>query len=380
MKVGDFLRFRDEFPITRTCTFLNHASRSPIPNRSLKAMEEFLHRSRETGDEFDDEVFQVLENTRTLIARLISATPQEIALMPNTSTGINIALRGLRIQKGENILIPEKEFPANVFPWLNLQPEGVEVRFIPTEKGIVSVDAIEELMDSKTRAVSIGFVNFSQGTRRNLEGIGSLCKEKEIPFIVDGMQGIGELNLDAKNCHIDFLACGGAKWLMSPHGTGFAYIRKDFQDKIKRTFFGWLAVKGPENFEDLLDYSFKPFPGARSFEIGTYPYHDFFGMNESLKLLLEVGMENIEKRVIALTDLLIQKLSEISRPILSPLDPCHRSAILSFGGNNLDRIFSSLRDEGIYVSKREGGIRVSPHFYNTEEEIIALTDVLQKIT
>ncbi|MCH7760010.1 aminotransferase class V-fold PLP-dependent enzyme [candidate division TA06 bacterium] len=382
----DLSNYRDEFPITRTCTFLNHASRSPLPNRSLQAIERFLRKSREDGAEFDEEAFQFLNETRELIARLICASPQEIALFPNTSMGINIAARGLQIQQGENVIIPEKEFPANVFPWLNLQrdsrsgSEGVEVRFIPVEKGVVSPESVEELIDEKTRAVSIGFVDFSRGAKRDLERIGALCEKKGVPFIVDGMQGVGVLNLDVKRCRIDLLACGGAKWLMSPHGTGFTYIREGFQKKIQRTYFGWLAVKGPENFEDLLDYSFKPFPGARSFEVGTYPYHDFYGMKESLILLLEIGIKNIEKRVFTLTDLLIKKLEHTSYSILSPLDTCHRSAILSIGGKNLEGVFSSLTDAGIFVSKREGGIRVSPHFYNTEEEIEKLVDVLKGIT
>lgn len=331
----DFLKYREEFPITRTCTFLNHASRSPIPNRSLRVMEEFTHRIREKGEEFDVEVFRSLEDTRKLIAHLISATSQEIALVFNTSMGINIAVRGLRIQKGENIIIPEREFPANVFPWLNLMSEGVEIRFVPSEKGVVSLNVLESFIDQKTRAVSIGFVDFSTGARRDLLTIGEICKMKGVPFIVDGMQGVGVLKLDVKQCHIDLLACGGAKWLMSPHGTGFAFIREEFQKRIQRTFFSWLSVKGPENFEDLLDYSFNPFPGARGFEVGTYPYHDFLGMNSSLKLLLEVGIENIEKRVLALTDHLIQKLENTPYKILSPLNSCNRSAILSFGGKIL---------------------------------------------
>jgi selenocysteine lyase/cysteine desulfurase len=376
----DLTKYRNEFPITQSCTFLNHASRSPLPERSFRTIEVFFRKTREKGIDNYKEMFQVLTETRGLIARLISANPTEIALVPNTSMGINFAARGLRIKKGENVIIPEKEFPANVFPWLNLQTDGVEIRFARMEGGIVSPENVEELIDGRTRAVSIGFVDFSKGARRDLERIGGICQEKDVPFIVDGMQGVGALNLNVKQYPIDLLACGGAKWLMSPHGTGFAYIRKEFQDKIDKTFFGWLSVKGPENFEDLLDYTVNPFPGARSFEIGTHPYHDYYGMRESLKLLLEVGIENIEKRVFALTDLLIKKLEHTTYSILSPLENCQRSAILSIGGKNLDQAFSSLTEEGIFVSKREGGIRVSPHFYNTEEEIEKLVDVLKKTT
>jgi selenocysteine lyase/cysteine desulfurase len=349
-----------------------------LPEPSLRAIEGFFRKTREKGEDFDEEMFQVLNETRVLIARLISAEPTEIALVPNTTMGINISARGLSIKEGENVIIPEKEFPANVFPWLNLQSGGVEVRYAKMEGGIVPPENVEELIDGKTRAVSIGFVDFSKGARRNLERIGGICQKKDVPFIIDGMQGVGALNLNVKQYPIDLLACGGAKWLMSPHGTGFAYIRKEFQERIDKTFFSWLAVKGPENFEDLLDYSLKPFPGARSFEIGTYPYHDYYGMKESLKLLLDVGIENIEKRVFTLTDLLIKKLEHTPYSILSPLENCQRSAILSIGGKNLDRAYSSLIEAGIFVSKREGGIRVSPHFYNTEEEILRLVEVLRK--
>lgn len=373
----DLSKYQSEFPFTDKLVFMNHASFGPLPQRSWRATEEYYsHLRLEKGGDLDEEAFNKLDEIRALIAGMIKARPEEIAFATNTSYGLNVAAWGLDLKRGDKILLPDVEFPANTYPWTNLRRKGIEVQFVPSKDRCFDIDNFLKAIDAKTKVLSISYVQFFNGFRNDLETIGQICEEKDIFFVVDGIQGVGNLDLDVKECKIDLMACGAQKWLMSSLGAGFLYLSSEAKREVEPSFFGWLGVDWELDFSDLLRFDLKPFPSARRFEIGTHPYAAIWAMHSSLQLLSEVGINNIEPHNLALLDLLIEGLKEKDYRITSSLDPKHRSSILSFSGMDMMNLHQKLRHSRIKVAFREGSIRVAPHFYNTAEEMRRLIELL----
>ncbi len=331
----------------------------------------------EKTEDIDQESFRKLDEIRGFIASMIKAKPEEIAFVPNTSYGLNVAAWGLDLKSGGKILLSDVEFPANVYPWLNLKQKGVSIEFVPSKNRCFDIDNFVKAIDPKTKVLSLSFVQFFNGFKNDLKTIGKICEKKNIFFVVDGIQGVGCLDLDVKECKIDLLACGGQKWFLSSLGTGFFYLSSDAKRKIDPSFFGWMGVDWKLNFSDLFKFDLPPFPQVRKFEIGTYPYSLIWSMHSSLKLLSEVGIKNIETHNLALLDLLINHLKEKNYQITTSLDANHRSSILSFYGENIRSLYEELRKNNIIVSYREGNIRVAPHFYNTADEMGKLIELLE---
>ncbi len=341
-------------------------------------MESYIRESQLPGKHLIERAFRAVAQTREKVSRLIGAEEEEIGIGFNTSFGLNVAIQGLNLKDGENIILSDVEFPANVYPWLNLRSQGVDIRFAKNEKGFTNLERVYELTDDRTRAIGLSWVQFFNGFRNDLKSLGDFCRKRDILSVIDGIQGVGVLSLDVKGLPVDFLSCGGQKWLLSPCGTGFFYCSKEAQQHLDTVFTGWLAVDWHMDFTSLLEYSLKPFEDMRRFEVGTYAYQDVCGFNSALGLLLEVGTESIEKQTLRLTGMLLDYLKESPYQVRSALEPARRSAIVSFSGKENEHLFERLRERGIVVSLREGGIRVSPHFYNTEEEMGRLIETLKE--
>jgi len=374
----DLSSYRKEFPHTESCVYLNHASRSPMSNRSLEAMSRFLKKSATTGQEIDEEAFLALARTRSLLADLLRCSESEIALLPNTGIGINVAAHGIDLRKGENVVLPINEFPSNYYPWAALRRKGVEIKFAQLQKGCVTPETIESAIDSQTRVVSLSGVDYSRGYRPDLSGISDLCRRSRVALVVDGMQVIGVMDFSPRDYGIDLLACGGGKWLMGPQGAGFAYISEEAQNWLKPAFMTWLSFRSSFDFDNLLTRRFDPFPGARKFELGTYAYADYFGLMESLGLISAIGISEIWNTARYVSGLLLDFLKTSSYEILSPTDNSRRSPIVAFTCADVDVLYDDLRKKNFVISKREGAIRVSCHFYNTEDEIQSLIDLLRQ--
>jgi len=375
--------FRRYFPLTKKCIYLNNASEGPLPLPAKRVMERFLHHSSYTENEHDAESFRIVEEVRGKCAKLIGAKSSEIALTTNTSYGLNLVCRGLKLKSGDEVLLPEMEFPANVYPWLNLKSEGIRVRLVKTDNGFFDIDRFCDAITPKTRVFSISFVQFFNGYKNDLKTLGEICKERDIFFVVDGIQGVGNQILDVKRCKIDLLSCGGHKWLLSPPGTGFVYLSSEAKRSLGTPFSGWLSVdwcqgKKKPDFTNLLRYDLRPFETARRFEFGSYPVVDIRGFDACLDILLSAGIKNIEKHNRRLLRLLIDYINSSSGyELKSSLEEKHLSSIINFTGPGIKRLHSKLSQKGIITSLREAGIRVSPHLYNNETEIRKLIGVLE---
>jgi len=278
------------------------------------------------------------------------------------------------------VLTPDREFPANVYPWMQLaRTRGVVYRRVPTCDGAVDEDALRrELQDPAVRAVSVSWVAFASGYTVDLEAIGRACRARGAYFVVDAIQGLGPLALDVRAAQIDVLACGAQKWLLSPWGSGFVYVRRDLIAQLEPNVVSWMAVKGSDDFRRLVDYDLTWREDARRFEFITLPFQDFAGMNASLELIHELGPSAIAHHTAALTDIIVLwAAGQHDVELVTPSVPKHRAGIVSLRMPNAGAVSARLKEAGVSHSLREGAIRLSPYFYNTREEIRRTLGVIE---
>ena len=365
---------RAEFPWAARgeAIYLNNASTGPLPERTLRAIREFDERRGAPHRLSDDVQFATLARSRALVARLIGADDSEVALAVNTSYGINLAAFSLPLGPGDVVLTPDREFPANVYPWMQVaRKRGIVYRRIPTCDGAVDEDALRrELEDPAVRAVSVSWVAFASGYTVDLEAIGRACRARGVYFVVDAIQGLGPLTLDVRALHIDVLACGAQKWLLSPWGSGFVYVRRGLITELEPNAVSWMAVKGSDDFRRLVDYDLTWRDDARRFEFITLPFQDFAGMNASLELMHELGPSAIAHHTAALADIIVLwAAGQHDVELVTPSTPKQRAGIVSLRMPNASAVSLCLKEAGVGHSLREGAIRLSPYFYNTREEI-----------
>lgn len=354
-------------------TYLNSASTGPLPQRTVDAVRHALHLRQAPGRFPDTLIWETLARSRALAAGLIGAQPAEIALATNTSYGINLAAAALPLQAGDIVVAPAGEFPANVYPWMAAsERRGITYRQLPArEDGRVDEAALLEALEHpRVRAVALSWVAFTDGYRCDLAAIGRACRASGAYFVVDAIQGLGALDLDVHACGIDILACGAQKWLLSPWGTGFTYVRESLVAELEPHMVGWTAVQGGDDFSRLLDYDLTWRRDARRFESLTLPVHDFFGFNESVALLTGLGLPAVAAHIEALSTLIVEWAA--ARPhvaLASPADPRQRAGIVSLRLDDVHAASERLTGAGVAHSMREGLIRLSPHCFNTADEV-----------
>lgn len=375
LPIPGLVRLREEMEsVVSSYTFLNHAAVSPLPERVRRAMVDYGRR-RGSFLDFDEEMEKTIEPLRSGLARLIGATPTEIAFVQNTSHGLNLAAQSLPLESGDNVIFCDMEFPSNVYPWMLLeQQEGVEARRIPHDGGGLTLEALEAHADDRTRVVAVSSIQFLTGFRTDLEAIGAWCREHDVYFVVDAIQSVGVVPLDVRACHIDFLSCGAPKWLMGPMGLGFIYCRQDLLEQLTPPMAGCVSVVG---WEDWRDYDLTFPPDAHRFHMGGLNMVGMKGLLAAVELLLEVDVEAIERWTLHLTDQLVADLQERGFRIASNRDADRRSAIVSFSvPGDPEAAHNRLQEAAVVISLREEYIRVSPHGYNTEDEIARVGRVL----
>lgn len=372
----DLTKMRELFPSTQHLTYLNHASVAPLPLPVAEAMQHYLAERSLFGSEALLEWDDRAETIRDSAARLIGAHRDEITFTGSVSHGLNIVAAGLDWKAGDNMICAETEFPANVYPWLNLRRRGVEIRFVPARDNRILVEDVASLMDERTRLVAISFVEFGTGYRNDLQGLAKICHGQGSYLCVDGIQGLGALYLSVAQTPIDFLATQAAKWMLGPVGAGFLFMRRDLQLILDPVMTGWRSVIDQGEY---FRYDSPLRPSAERFEPGSLNFIGLVGMEAALKLLESVGLHEIERRILYLTDQLIAGLQDRGYSITTPIAYREeRSGIICFRHSVHDSamLLERLSQAKVIVSLRGEVIRVSPHFYNTEADIECLLDAL----
>ena len=368
---------REDFPHLKSGQiYFNHASCGPMSNPVRIALENLIkHKSKDEINNYS-KLVSIASETKKILAEMINCSPDRIAFVDNTTNGINILAQGIKLNKGDRILLNDAEFPANIYPFLNLKSEGIEIDFVNSENGIVTAEDVINSIKPETKLVAISIVQFLSGYRVDLEVIGNYCRQKNIIFSVDGIQGLGAITLDVEKCGIDFLSCGTQKWLLGLEGMAFVYVNKSLQEKIKVTNAGWLAVKDAWN---LLDYNLEFRNSASRFQPGTINTFGVYALNASLSLFKKYGFKEIEKSVILNSEHFMNCLNNIGiKLILKDVHKKYFSGIVSFKSQNGEKIFNYLSEKNIICTLRANHIRFSPHFYNNNQEIDKVVDELKK--
>lgn len=369
---------RNTFPyLQNEIIYFNHASTGPVSSLVVNRLSNLLKEKSETKMDDYAAFLKVLDETKFLLSELINCNPERLAFIDNTSNGLNLLAQSIDWKTGDRILLNDVEFPANVYPFLNLTRLGVEVDFVKSENGIVTADQIIDSIKPGTRLVSVSFVQFLSGYKIDLEKVGNYCDENNIIFCVDGIQGVGAMQIDVKKSKIDFLACGTQKWLMGMQGLAFIYIDEVFQRKMIPANVGWLSV---ENAWNLLDYKMELKSSANAFQGGTLNSFGIYAFNTSLKLFKDFGYDNIETEVLSNTNYFIRRLKSIGiECVLHKVSAAELSGIVTIKPKDAERIFDAFEKKKIFCSLREGFIRFAPHFYNTHHEIDKVVEELQII-
>ena len=365
--------FRRDFPELEQVVHLNSAAMSLMPRQAKAALAEALA-DRQVSSEKRSDIRLGRENrTRHRIAKLIRCSPGEICMVTNTSEGLNIIAQGLNLRKGDNVVLGEREHIANVLPWLNLQKQGIHVKRVSSEYGRDYSDSLLAAVDDRTRVVAVSYVGWIDGFRLDLANIGRFCREREIYFSVDAIQGVGAMDLDVSASSISFLSCGGYKWLMSPSGTGFIYVRRDLLPELEPRYLSYLSI---DSDAERFDFRIRLKDDATRFRLGSISDIGIAALERSLDMILGIGIQRVQTHITELNGYAARALAQKGYTIVSDLSPEHRSGIISFHGQDVRAKYDRLIARGIIVSFRNGGIRLSPHFYNNREDIERMLDVL----
>jgi len=366
---------RHDFSILSEITYINAASIGLIPDSAIKEAKRGLE-ERRYGNIYWLNWYREYEKALRLFAKLINASENEVTGIYNTSEGLNLIANSINWVKGGNIITNDLEFPTNMFIWQIIAKKyDLELKVIKNRNGYIDLRDYEEAINDKTIAIAVSWVEFSNGYVHDLEKLAKLAHEHEAYIIVDGIQGVGSLPLDVRKTDIDFLSCGGQKWLMGLTGTGFLYVKKEILEEINPPFAGWLGDAEPFRF-DYREY--KPHPSARRFDLGTQNFVGYIVLKKTLQMINEVGIKNIYKRNINLARMLVESIDGLAE-VASPMPNGEiMSPIISIRVNDAEKFYQKLRENKIYIALRAGNLRISPHLYNNEEDINRFIDGLRK--
>ena len=375
-------RFADlraaEFAALAGAVYLNSASVGPIPDRTRRALDAFNRRRAAPHLLSDPELFEIFAESRRLLAGLLHVTPEEIALATNTSYGLNVAARSLPLTAGDVVVVSDREFPANVYPWLSLRDRGVEVELarLTPEGWPDEAYLLQRVADPRVRVLAVSLVQFSNGYTVDLARLSEATRASGTFLVVDAIQGLGQMPVDLARTPVDILSSGAQKWLLSPWGSGFTYVRRELVPALRPPLAGWMAFEGTDDFSRLTEYGSRLRDDARRFELITLPFQDFAGMNASLGLLLEAGVEHIARHVRDCHGPVLEWARRTGVRIASPTD-ARGSAILCVAPADPVAAHAALRAAGVFCSLREGAIRLSPHLFNTVAEMERVVEILE---
>ena len=376
---------QDEFPHSLQQLFFNSASICLLPKRVQTKMNDSSQRlMADPFSHWRDEIMPMLAGMGETLIRMINADKvEEITPITSTPYGLNALAQSIPWQVGDNVVLCDVEFPANVYPWMNLERDGVEARFVPSRNGGLTVEALAEAVDARTRVVTVSMVQFFTGHRSDLMALGQFCHDRGILFVVDAIQAIGHIPLDVQAMHIDALVTGGQKSLLAAPGTGFMYVREAVCEILRPRFIGG---NGTKDYMFWLDYDITPAPGAARFGMGTPNAVGLVGMTESVKLLRELGVAAIDQHTSAVAQAAMTMLDRIGYEVITPRE-AHAGIVTFVSGRDsaaTDQFINDLREHKVAAVKHldrsgKAHIRFSFHCYNTVEEIDQVETILRQL-
>ncbi len=372
--------FRSQMPVTRRLAYLDHAAVAPLSEPARSAITQWVAQATEQGDVCWPQWDQRCQQVRQLAASIIHADTNEIALIPNTTTGIGLVAEGFPWREGDNMVTLANEFPSNQYPWMNLATRGVQASRVQVPDGQVHVDHLLAACDQRTRLISVSWVGYATGWRIDVPRLVQEAHRRGILVFLDAIQGLGVFPIDVRAWEVDFLAADGHKWMLGPEGAGLLFIRAEHLDLLRPLLVGWNSVQQSHDFSRC-DLDLRP--AAARYEGGSANMAGIAALGASLQLLASAGLTSdaspLADRVVQLTDLAIERLRSIGGLIRSPRVRGHDSGILAFElpGKSPSAVRRHCMERGVVLSVRHGWLRISPHAYNNEHDIDRLVTHLQ---
>jgi cysteine desulfurase / selenocysteine lyase len=370
---------RHEFPVTETKVFLGHGGVCPLPRRVAEAIGHYALNCTQGDQEALLPLFRI-QQTRELAAKILNAKAEEIAFVGPTTLALGYVANGLPFRKGDNILIYHDDYPSNVYPWMALAERGVQVRLINVrELGKIRAIDVQGQVDENTKLVALASCHFISGWRINIPAIGKFLRERKILFCLDAIQTVGAFPTTVE--YVDFLAADAHKWLLGPCAAGIFYVRKEVQEVLKPTVLGWNNVRCP-NYVAQEQIAFQS--GAHRYEAGSDNLLGLVGLHAAMEMLLEVGIDNIAAELLRKRAWLVPAILEKGYTVLQPAAPPENASgivTLFKPETDMKELHAKLETAGIFTSLRSDRsgqqyIRLSPHFYNTDEELKRVIPVL----
>ncbi len=373
--------WRQEMPIHRRWTYLDHAAVAPLSRPAAAAIRHVTGQAESDGDTVWPEWSANIARLRKQFAELLSGDPDDLFVVPNTSTGISLVAEGFPWREGDNVVVPEGEFPSNLFPWLNQKHRGVEVRIVPRRGSRVEIDDLLAQSDARTRIIAVSWVGYASGFRIDLEALVERAHQRGVLVFLDAIQGLGVFPLELDKTPVDFLAADGHKWLLGPEGVGIAMIRAEHREMMRCPIVGWNSVRNAHLFSHA---SFELRPEAARYEAGSANMIGVAGLSASTELFLTViraaGRDAIADRVLELSNYLADGLRRIGATVDRESSRQHQSGIVTFtlGSREPAQIRELAMANRVVISCRGGGVRASVHAYNNESDLDRLIQLLRE--
>jgi cysteine desulfurase/selenocysteine lyase len=373
---SDLQHFRSLFPVTAKCVYFNHAGTGPMSIPAQKAIEHCIETYSSQAEFHPHEYFALVRAARAQVASLLNADVSEIAFTHNTSEGIYIALMNLSLEAGDTVLVMNEVFPAVRYVVEHNFPH-VDKKYVDFS-GHDPVEVVRSNLQKGLKAVVVDYVQFISGETIDVKELGRFTREHNIFLVVDGIQGIGALDYDARAMDVDFLSCGAAKWLLGPSGAGFLYVNKRNFVHLGTQHTGWLGA----DWKDFGDFTsdLPLFKDARKYEMGTRNVIGIQALSANIDILLKYGIHNVQSRIVDLKSRLRGFFEDSDYDIMTPGQGLQSGIISMRTGNDMEKLYEHLKRSNIIVSLRNGYLRFSPHFYSTEAEVDSVIDALRRFS
>ncbi|MDX1419175.1 MAG: aminotransferase class V-fold PLP-dependent enzyme [Rubricoccaceae bacterium] len=365
---------RAHFPHTERLAYLDHAATGPLSGPVIEAVHRFLDERHRLNPNNYADAAPVLERGRARLGRLLGCAPERVAYVPSTSHGLNVLALGYPWRPGDRVAVPACEFPANRQPWLGVRERyGVEVDVVPSEGGVVTVEAVEAALRPETRVLAVSWVQFLSGARCDLAALSALCRSRGVVLAVDAIQGLGALRLDVVRTGVDFLSSGGQKWMLSMQGSAFVYVTEALQERL-RPVRGWL--NGPVDWDDFGAVTDAFHPDATRYHVGTPATAALVALDAALGLHFDTGPAWVEERVLGNAARLAEGLARLGLARFGSDDPAHASGIVTVEHPEPEALHAHLLDCDVHVSLRDRKLRFAAHAYNSDDELDAALDAV----
>jgi cysteine desulfurase/selenocysteine lyase len=376
---------RTQIPLLARTIYLDNAGAGPPTTSVCESMRSFLDEWSGYGERWDAWLLEIVK-ARGLFARLIGAKTEEVACIPNVTSGLAAVASALTTEPGQNVVVSELNFPTNIYIWHSMRQRGLisEIRVLKAKNGQIPLSDFEKAIDDRTTAVSVDYVSWINGCKENIPNVARIAHAHGALMVVDAFHAVGVMPVDAHKIGVDILTCGTYKWLMGPHGTAFLYVNREILQQLEPTIVGWhgisdsvvaRALANEDTFGRPFDLSrVEPAGDATRFEWGTWSVISVVGAKAAIEFSLEYSPADREPLIEKLTDRLLDGLRKRSKRVTSPLEKERRSGIVTFEVDDAGKMARRLQEQGVVVAPRVNTLRVSPHFFNTETEIDALLE------